>query len=224
MNKLLMAAVVLGTSVSAAQAATLNFSGTHDVANDVDYFYFQNNSASDVQIVMDTLSDGFDASLAVWRQVVGSGVSGLPENTDWELVEISYAAPRTANVADLSVSVNDFGIPLRNGYLGPSAFVPTGTSDPGTILAGLSAGVYLISVNGTLNDPNAFLPGELMSLGSSNFEQFSPNTYPHNFEFVVSGDAVSEVPQVPLPAAVWLFGSALVGLGAFGRRRPSVQA
>lgn len=34
--------------------------------------------------------------------------------------------------------------------------------------------------------------------------------------------AVTEVPPIPLPAAVWLFGSALVGLVGFGRRRKAV--
>lgn len=34
----------------------------------------------------------------------------------------------------------------------------------------------------------------------------------------------STVPTVPLPAAAWLFGSALAGLGVFGRRRRSMTA
>ena len=44
-------------------------------------------------------------------------------------------------------------------------------------------------------------------------------------DFSSLGNAISHVSfydtigEVPLPAAVWLFGSALVGVGALGRRR-----
>jgi hypothetical protein len=30
---------------------------------------------------------------------------------------------------------------------------------------------------------------------------------------------VAGAPQIPIPAAVWLFGSALLGLGGIGRRK-----
>jgi len=30
-----------------------------------------------------------------------------------------------------------------------------------------------------------------------------------------------EVAAAPIPAAVWLFGSALAGMGVFGRRKPA---
>jgi hypothetical protein len=224
MKKLIMAAAILGASVSGAEAAVMNINGVHTAPNALEYYYFQNNSLGNVQIVMDTLTDGFDATLAVWQKVVGSTVVGQPENSDWALVDISYAADRDANELNPTVSVNNFGIPFRNGYNPLDITTTTGTSDPGMIMSNLAQGIYLIEISANFNDPNVNFAGDLMSLGHLGFEQFSEiNTWPHNYTFSITGN-VSEVSQVPVPAAVWLFGSALAGLGAISRKKSAMAA
>lgn len=218
-KKLLAAAAVLGLSMSGAHAATLNINATHVAPNDVDYYFFQNNSVGDVQIVMDTFSDGLDADLTVWTKVAGSSAPGLPENSDWQL---HYFMPDGGRPQPETGS-NDFGISFKNGYI-PNDILNPGTSDPGVILSGLSTGTYLITMNGEANTPNAFLPGELLSLGFLGFEdQGLINTFPHDYAITISGD-VSEVSQVPVPAAVWLMGSALTGLGVVRRRKLAATA
>lgn len=224
MKKLIMAAAILGASVSSAQAAVMTINGVHTAPNALEYYYFQNNSLGNVQIVMDTLSDGLDATLAVWQKVVGSTVAGQPENSDWSLVDVSFAADRTANISNFAVNVNDFGVLLKNGYVGLLDPNPTGTSDPGMIMSNLAQGIYLIEISANFNDPNVNFPGDLMSFGHQGFEEFSAiNTWPHDYTISITGD-VSEVSQVPVPAAVWLFGSALVGLGAIGRKKSAIAA
>jgi len=214
MKKLLLAATVLAVSASGAQAATLTYEGTHAAVNTIETYWVHVNSG-DITMIMDTLSDGMDATWAIWQKVDGSFVAGQPEDSDWALVDVNYGATSST---DLSVPVNDFGVPLRNGYVGTASLVPTGTSDPGGVFSGLS-GDYLITVNGVLNDPWGFLPGDLMSLGFQGVEELGEiNTYPHNYKFTITGD-VSEVSQVPVPAAVWLFGTALAGFGTLSRKK-----
>lgn len=218
-KKLLAAAAVFGLSMSGAHAATMNFTGSHDSANELDYFYFQNNSTGDVQIVMDTFSDGYDADMAIWAKVAGSSVPGQPENSDWGMVKYSPGAERPA----VENGSNIFGIPFRNGYI-PNDILALGTSDPGEVLSGLPAGTYLISVGGDFNNPSAFLPGELMSLGFQGFEDLNTlQTFPHAYNLTITGN-VSEVSQVPVPAAIWLMGSALAGLGVVRRRKLATTA
>ena len=43
------------------------------------------------------------------------------------------------------------------------------------------------------------------------------------FGFIVQGAARPNFPSVPVPAAVWLFGTALIGLVGFGKRRKGLQ-
>ncbi len=62
-------------------------------------------------------------------------------------------------------------------------------------------------------------------LRDSNVTSVGTNTYNVAFEnqagdfFVVDVKAQPDVPQVPVPAAVWLFGSGLIGLVGIARRR-----
>lgn len=63
----------------------------------------------------------------------------------------------------------------------------------------------------------------------------SPNQWDQHWSIVNGGPIASDnfshyfrlennVSAVPVPAAIWLFGSALAGLGVFGKRRQTVQA
>lgn len=77
----------------------------------------------------------------------------------------------------------------------------------GTIQTGLGLGGY----EGTSVKTNLLLGSEWQGLESVTFEA--------NFEFFYSGLDDIVVSTVPIPAAVWLFGSALVGLGWMRRKQ-----
>jgi hypothetical protein len=67
-------------------------------------------------------------------------------------------------------------------------------------IMGLKSGYYLIAAGGSCGAPN---PASACTTGQ-------------NFQWAISGSAA----PVPIPAAVWLFGSAAMGLVGIGRRRP----
>jgi hypothetical protein len=226
MKKLIMAAAILGASISSSQAAVMTFNGSHNAKNTVEYYMFELNSNGNVEIVMDTLTDGFDASITLFSQLESTSEPSLPLGTDWKGVAWLPDALR-GGPAD---PVNVYGIPLRNGFA-PNDPLRPGTSDPGQLIQNLSAGSYLVVVSESLNDPlNASLIPDgvdsYLSEGFVGFEEFNvdvnPGFYfpniPHAYSFTVTGD----VSQVPLPAAVWMFGSALAGLGAIGRKKAAV--
>lgn len=202
MKKLILAAAVFGWSVSGVQAAVLDLTGSHDAVNEIDYFYFTNNSVNDVTIVMDTLNDGLDADLSLWVQ----------NGADWNLVRWIPDGDRPA----LETGSNIFGVPFRNGYIPGDAF-NLGTSDPGSVLSGLAAGQYLVTVGEGFNYPLAEV-GQSISIGFLGAEEAASSVYavnyPHAYTISISGD----VSQVPVPAAVWLFGSGLLGLVSLRRK------
>ncbi len=228
-NRLFLFVGLLSFAIFNAQAETLNINATHQQANDVEVYLFENTSAGNVRIVMDTLQDGFDASLVIWKQKNIPSAEGQPQNSgwggasqnlgsDWGLIEIVGGAPR----AEVNSPQNIYGIPVKNGYEAGGFFM-TGTSDPGVDLVGLSAGVYLITVNGTINNSFAKEAGDSITSGSFELEQLSNNTYPHDYKFTVSGDFVAEyVPapvesnQIPLPGMVlWLMGMLVIGVSTY---------
>lgn len=73
-------------------------------------------------------------------------------------------------------------------------------------LAGLKAGYYLIGYAGACADNNA--NGQNCAVAG-----------PRSYQLTISNTGVS---AVPLPGAVWLFGSALAGITAYGRRKNAV--
>lgn len=75
------------------------------------------------------------------------------------------------------------------------------------LLSGLKAGNYLIALGGSCPD---FTSGPAATAACGNGSQF-------NFE-------VSAPAAVPVPGAVWLFGSAMAGLAGMSRRNQKVQA
>jgi len=217
LTKLLTTAVVLGISISAAQANTLSFNGSYDVANEIDYFMFENNSAGNVDMIMNTGAYGYDADMVIWSKVAGSTVVGQPGDSEWALVKWAPAAER---FNDLTISTNIYGIEMfDHNAADPN---PSGVSDPGESL-NLAAGTYLLSVTGGANWLTSSVEGgELLSAAQfRGIDHFFETTYPNPYGISVIGD-VSEVSAVPVPAAVWLFGSALAGLGAVRRQKTAI--
>ncbi len=216
-KKILTAVVVLGMSISASQANALTFNGSYDVANEFSYFMFENNSAGNVDMIMNTGATGYDADMVIWSKVEGSNVVGQPGDSEWALVKWSPAALRQA---DLAATTNIYGIEMYGHR--PDAFNPSGLSDPGESL-NLAAGTYLLSVTGSGHMPvTDSFGGELFSATVyRGIDQFFTTSFPNPYSISVVGD-VSEVSAVPVPAAVWLFASALAGLGAVRRQKSTI--
>ncbi|BCG63733.1 MAG: hypothetical protein methR_P1461 [Methyloprofundus sp.] len=83
-----------------------------------------------------------------------------------------------------------------------------------------SSDVTVLTLNG--NGDGTVSPGIELMLGTYTIEFFgSAGGDSTSANMLVS---ISEVSQVPLPAAAWLMGSALVGLVSFGRRKTELAA
>lgn len=103
-----------------------------------------------------------------------------------------------------------FGGATLLNYNNSSPYVSSGSAilssgDAMLSLFGLKAGYYLVGLGGACPDENG------------NGQDCNTPTTPANrsYTFTVSSAGTA----VPIPAAVWLFGSALAGLGVFGRRK-----
>ena len=83
--------------------------------------------------------------------------------------------------------------------------------DAGLTLTLLPVGTYLATVSDYAN----FANGPLLSNGFTGDGFFGDADYPYELRIASEDGTVS---AIPLPAAVWLFGSALAGLGLFRRR------
>jgi hypothetical protein len=120
------------------------------------------------------------------------------------------------------------------------AFLGTGTTTPTTFLAGVSTeGSANLTPAGLSSGVNAVVLTNSADFGQytgdrstqANFADYRSlvNTAA-NWNIVVGGSQESKVPNttnftvaaVPVPAAVWLFGSALAGLGVINRRKNKI--
>jgi hypothetical protein len=118
-------------------------------------------------------------------------------------------ATNTANIGQYGGGAGDplNGIAITN-VNSSSSYVNGGSAilSPGDALlnlSGLKAGYYLIGYSGACADNN---------LNGQGCETAGARSY----NLTISNTGVS---SVPLPGAVWLFGSALAGFTAFGRRK-----
>jgi hypothetical protein len=108
----------------------------------------------------------------------------------------------------------DFNKQAGSAITGTGSWVDS--SQPNTIalnLFGLKAGYYLINIGGTCPD------GSSTCLNGNNYAGAGGNARGYTFSV---GDA--QTAPVPIPAAAWLFGSALAGMGVIGRRKDKSAA
>lgn len=211
-KNLLFVIALLGLSISAAQAAVIVDTGTYTTNNQVDEFFFNVTGTGTVSVVMDTLADGYDADQVIWKRIPG----------DWVLAAWSPGALRPAD--SVTSGINVFGVTLKNGWVSGDV-ANQGTSDPGVSFTA-DAGEYLITTSGLGNFAiGSQLPGGLLSqgfLGNGNFENPQPPVFfngDRDYTTTITGDFVVPASVVPVPAAVWLFGTALAGLGAVRRNK-----
>jgi len=79
-----------------------------------------------------------------------------------------------------------------------------------------------VTIDGSSYDVNTGYAGGNNGIGSFSLLAGEKLKVAYNNEqFYVSG---MEVSAVPIPAAIWLFGTALIGLVGFGKRKASVSA
>jgi len=146
-----------------------------------------------------------------WIGYANAGYSFI--NGDGDLIQGLYAG--TTNPANVGQYGGGAGDPLDGTALtnvnGSSPYVAGGSAtlsagDAFLSLVGLKAGYYLIGWAGACPDDNANGQG-------------CGNTAGQAYQLTINNTGVS---AVPLPAGVWLLGSALAGMGVFGRRKKSV--
>lgn len=219
-TKILLSTALVGLSMGSVQATTLTFEGTHTEANHREEHFFNITGTGDVEIIVDTLTDGFDADQVIWKST----------GTDWEYIARNQGAERVGDPGEPGdTGFNVYGVALKNGYVKGDVLQP-GVSDPGATFAlgdlfndfQLEAGSYKVTTSGN-GDFAVGRPGDLESAivwtEQDSFEIESFFHGPHDYSFTVSGDFVTDAAVVPLPAAVWLFGSAIAGLGAVRRKQ-----
>jgi len=230
-TKLLTSIALLGLSMGTAQAVTLNYSGSHTFDGQVDYFYFDNNSAGNVSLWTDTLQDGFDSAGSLFKLNAGTGGYDF----------VSEVANGRESAFDTTLrynttGFNDFGVALKNGFV-PGDQHAVGISDTGDSF-NLDAGSYLFAVAGFDFIPWAdFLGGGTLDDGfvDSGVLLFGPNperqwsTWSFNtggaaspYEVYIKGDVSASVSSVPVPAAVWLFATAITGLGVMRKNKQNI--
>ena len=243
-NKTVLMSLLLGVSIN-AQAVKLTFDGTHQAVNTEEYFLFDNKQPGNVTIYTDTLTDGYGAGFFVWKPM-NVAKPDLPEGVDWEPAFVTGSqgdanfdfsdgipAPRPY----VNAPENIFGVSVKNTtalvYDPTVTDEDTGLADAGRVFDNLDAGRYLVTVYGPSNEPNGLFsvtPDDPMRLsrGFFGFEQIDTSygayrnaNFPHDYKLYIEGD-VAKVSSVPVPAAVWLFMSALTGLGI--QRRKALAA
>ena len=117
--------------------------------------------------------------------------------------------------------------PLLTAILADENGVTTGNAASefgtwtGTDSSGVTSNPLVSGVDG--NQPPAPIQ---VTFGNANVagtgwmtQALNPNNFQRSLYGVSSVETVAAVPAVPVPAAVWLFGTALIGLVGFGKRR-----
>ncbi len=230
MKKNILGAVLLFSVSAGAAQASLTFSGTHDAAaNQLETYFFQattggatNIFISSLETVIDGTSYPMDSILSVWQQ----------NGTNWSLVGANHNAPFSS-----LTGVNTFGAAVHQWVItDPLA----GLSDPGLNLNLTSGANYLLINSNNAAGPSSLIEGtdgvltgslgQTIAVGSNLLAALTPDTLGfantgiqvNPYSLTVAGNAPSP-PAVPLPAAVWLFGTVLAGFGVFGRKKTAHQ-
>jgi|CXWL01.1.fsa_nt_gi hypothetical protein len=224
-KKILVVVAILGLSTAGLAQANLSINNSHMTAdtNSIETYFITSNFTGASDISLSSIDNTFapmNGLLSVWKQV----------GSNWELIGANNDAPFTPTAAnnDLNPPQNVYGSTVHQW----SASDPLGgISDPG-LSVGLTAGTnYLVIQSDFQNGPTSLDPltlagsvGQTIALGSNLqsalWGQYLPGVptgvFFNNYTLTITGDVTPSA--VPLPAAVWLFGSVLAGLGLVGRK------
>lgn len=229
-NKILAAVAILGLFSGVAQAS-ITINGVHETAspNSIESYFFQAVSGGSSDIFLSSAIDPntqlyMNGALSVWQQV----------GSNWQLVGANNDAPFTS-----ASNLNSYGVAVHDYTPSPLS----GISDPGLTL-NLTAGAnYLVIQSDYQNGPTSLANGQdqtgalgqTIAIGSNlqaalwgtydPFGQPASGLVFNNFALTITGNVLqtSGPAAVPVPAAIWLFGSALAGLGVIGRKKSEPQ-
>ena len=196
-----------------------------------------NAAIYDITGVLSGVDNGFGFSGFHYAGNLGTGVDadGNPM-TGTQLVDIPAATGLFGTYNDVT---GDFYVQLATDFSyvptfelnGTLLFDNTGFLDPtstltitfntATLLGDLSTNMVFdagqVCCSGT-NPPNSFSNG-LLSLWGANSTPELDSLFPDNNAEVLGLDLRLQLTPVPVPAAVWLFGSGLLGLIGIARRK-----
>jgi len=235
-KKILIGVALLSLSIAPAQAVSLTpdltFDGSYSEDLQILSYEFENLSANNVSIWMDTLQDGLDARGALFVKNNASGT------WDWKSEVLNAEQSDYDSTVKYNTSgKNDFNVDIKNGFV-QNSLTESGISDPGKTFSSLDAGQYLFVVThdthhsiagrnsgGTFSDGFYDLRDTPIPTIAALVKTWTTDAFytgsASPFKVFVAGD-VTNVSAVPVPAAVWLFSSALAGLGFSKRRKQHV--
>jgi hypothetical protein len=186
-----------------------------------DFFTFTISSPTDVVISMTSNAGGLNSAFSVWSTAGGYTAHGDGSNHSYDQLSAGFESTfmTSTAVGQGSGALND----KVTGWVGYANSGPGFTAGHGSVVYGGSPGASVTggnAINGTTQG-NASLTliglaaGQyLIGLGGSCYTDGAATgcgTGVANYTVAVSA--------VPIPAAVWLLGSALVGMGVIGRRK-----
>ena len=175
-------------------------------------------------------------------QIFGAGLGGIPDGTPYS-GEFSYEDNSPNLGTNPSVGVyeyNYFEVTIGADTIfadltGTTSGTPSRifiSNSPGADTmnvnanpAGGSVGTYtsVLAFNVAFTDSDVFndisLPGNNLTIDDFQFSNFSGLATLSNGVVVDFGGTVESLQAVPLPAALWLFGSGLIGLIGLARRK-----
>ncbi|MCQ8130759.1 VPLPA-CTERM sorting domain-containing protein [Methylomonas rivi] len=230
------AVALFGMSIGSAQAAQLDFNESFFGDFDLQEFRFDVLSDSAVSMWTDTLTDGLNNKLTLFKL---NEVSGEYEWSTAYSIADAFESGFNPVLGYNPTGVNDFGVALKNGFVLNDP-TQVGISDAGGTL-NLTQGSYLLVNSFDTYWAKAefdFADGETYSAGYVDTTDpvngfgfgdtwssypYGDNSQPHAYKLFISGD-VALPTTVPVPGAIWLFGSALAGLTAASRRKQSLAA
>jgi hypothetical protein len=199
------------------------------------FYYFELTTASDITITQTELTNtaNFNPAFTIWKtagytnpgDVNGNGHSfeqtglsslpGINNATPWLSDPNSGGATDYLGYANTGPTgwINGAGKTIANGQVGAgftgSFSATTGGSVAQMILQNLAIGKYLIAAGSNT---------ACGSFGSNTLAACPTSGLTGSYSFSIAQSAATPAP-VPIPAAVWLFGSALAGLGVIGQRK-----
>ncbi|MCX7085824.1 MAG: VPLPA-CTERM sorting domain-containing protein [Methylococcales bacterium] len=239
LKKFIVAVFAVAASTGLAQAAITPINSTFNSSNinKIDTYFIRANATGNVDIFLQSQFNtelGFDLpidlTLTVWQQV----------GNLWSLIGANAGAARTLADSGKTTIYGQTVLQWTGGF--------DGMADPGLSLSLTSGNTYMIVNSEENNGPTSLAKassnlyptttnewgftgalGQTIAVSST-----SPGDYSSAFQGLndLSGSGVAysintpyvltingNVSLVPLPAAVWLFATALAGFGVFGKRK-----
>ncbi len=202
----------LGTQASLFDANMANTGFSLSYTLDASAFsVFATSNASDLHWAVIGINNGAFNTVPNQVFVTTNAANPTPNSSDiGNVVNASVSAAYYVNKSDLDYSTNKatVGSPATNDWLGDNAVFGnqfTAQSFPFLITAGVGESLAFYE----FNSPDLTGVADVKAAG-----QWSIDLASGTLSY-----AAQTTPTVPVPGAVWLMGSALLGLGSVARRR-----